>query len=73
MKGATSLSDSQQFFLRAFTYACAFVGAGWFGDAVYMYGWAAVPGFIITPAVIAGVVTALLLKPQRNQDGAPSG
>ena len=67
------MSDSQQFFLRAFTYSCGFVGAGWFANAVYQYGWAAEPGFIITAGVIAGVVTALLLKPQTGQGGAPSG
>ena len=49
------------FVLRAFTYTCAFVGAGWFGDWVYQFGWSSISPdiyFIVGLAVVAGVLAA---------------
>ena len=44
------MGSGLEFFVRAFTYACAFIGAAWFGYYAYTVGFGAVDGDIIVAA-----------------------
>jgi hypothetical protein len=64
----TGMGSGLEFFVRAFTYACAFIGAAWFGYYAYTVGFGAVDGDIIVAAgVIGGVIAAVLMRrPERR-------
>jgi hypothetical protein len=40
----TGMGSGLEFFVRAFTYACAFIGAAWFGYFAYTVGFGAADG-----------------------------